>query len=56
MVHKITVKGNSKKKAAAAKKTGAARKVARPAMKAAAKYEQPGAPWWKRAPAPRAKS
>jgi hypothetical protein len=56
VVKKITVKGNSKKKAAPAKKMAAARKVARPATKAAAKYEQPGAPWWKRVPGPPAKS
>ena len=44
-----TKKAPARKQAAAAKAKGA-----RPAtrQKAAAKYEQPGAPWWKTVPAP----
>jgi hypothetical protein len=37
-------------KKAAAKKAPAKAKAARPT--AAAKYDQPGAPWWKKVPAP----
>jgi hypothetical protein len=55
VVKKAKAKGNSKK-TAAAKNSSAARKVARPAAKVAAKYEQPGAPWWKRVPGPSPKS
>jgi hypothetical protein len=52
VVKKVKAKGPTKKKTAA-KKKGSARKATRPATraKAAAKYEQPGAPWWKRVPA-----
>jgi hypothetical protein len=45
-------KTSSKKTKAPAKKVSAARKPARPAAKTAAKYEQPGAPWWKRVSTP----
>ena len=54
---KVTKKKVTKKKAAtAAKKTSAARKPARAGAKTAAKYEQSGAPWWKRVPGPRSKA
>jgi hypothetical protein len=63
VVKKTKAKGSSKKTVAAAKKSGptakAARpqaKAARPAAKATAKYEQSGAPWWKRVSAPPRKS
>ena len=56
MVNTKKKKGNSKPTGTAAKKTSAARTVARPKAKAAAKYEQPGAPWWKRVKAPAPKS
>ena len=41
-------------KKATAKKAPARAKTARPAPRgaAAAKYDQPGAPWWKKVPAP----
>ncbi len=54
MVKTVKAKGNSKK--TPAKKAGAARATVRPVAQAAAKYEQPGAPWWKRVPAPSRKS
>ena len=49
-------KAAPKKTVVAAKKSGAARKMAGPAGKAGMKYEQSGAPWWKRVPAPPPKS
>ena len=54
MVKTVKAKGNSKKQAV--KRSGSTPKVARPLGKGAAKYEQPGAPWWKRVPAPPPKS
>ena len=51
VVKTVKTKGNSKK-TAPVKKTGAPRKAARPVAKTGTKYEQPGAPWWKRVPAP----
>jgi hypothetical protein len=51
MVHMATKKVSKK---IVAKKAPTKMKVARPAAraKAAAKYEQPGAPWWKKVPSP----
>ena len=56
MAKTMQKKGNSKKAVRPAKKTSAARKPPRPAAKSAAKYEQAGAPWWKRVAAPRSKT
>jgi hypothetical protein len=56
VVRTVKAKRTNRKKAAAVKKSGAGRKTARRASPAAAKYEQPGAPWWKRVPAPPQKS
>ncbi len=50
MVKKAKAKGN--KKTTAPTSARGAGKAARPTPKAAAKYEQPGAPWWKKLPLP----
>jgi len=45
---KVKAKANTKKQTVTPKKASAAAKGSRPASKAAAKYAQGGAPWWKR--------
>ncbi len=49
---KVGAKKSVAPKKAAAKKVGAKAKPMSKKAKLAARYEQPGAPWWKRTPLP----